>query len=114
MYTSGLGDIATSSGAQNLHVKSTILTNDLIEESPSPLAFDRKRAKSYPSERPSEPIPLLELPQQSQPIEEEEENEVSLLTQYIGWMATVSTMFNKHKKNCDIGILKGQGSAHIS
>ena len=83
LYTSGFGDVATSSGAQNLHVKSTILTNDLIEESPSPLAFDRKRAKSYPSERPSEPIPLLELPQQPQLIEEEE-NEVSLLTQYIG------------------------------
>ena len=26
----------------------------------------RKRAKSYPSERPSEPIPLLELPKEDE------------------------------------------------
>ena len=71
-----------------MHAKSTVLTTDLVEESPSLLAFDRKRAKSYPSERPNEPIALLELPRQSQPIEEEE-NEVSSFTPtvLISWMA---------------------------
>lgn len=86
--------MATSSGAQNLHVKSTILTNDLVEEPPSLLAFDRKRAKSYPNERPSEPMALLELPRQPQPIEEEEENEVSSFSPsvLISWMATVISL----------------------
>lgn len=70
MY-SGFG--ATSSGAQNFHTKSTVHAN----ESPSLLSFDRKRAKSYPSEGSSAPIPLLVLPKQSQPTEEAEENDVS-------------------------------------
>ena len=58
-----------------MYAKSAIHTNEPVEESPSLLVFDRKRAKSYPSERPSEPIALLELPKQPQPIEEEEEEE---------------------------------------
>ena len=38
-----------------------------------PSTFDRKRAKSYPSECPSEPAPLLELPRQ----EPEKDNEAT-------------------------------------
>jgi hypothetical protein len=64
---SGFGVTATSSGAKKFHDKSTIHIND------------RKRAKSYPSDGRSSPIPLLELPKQPRPIEEEDESEVSLI-----------------------------------
>lgn len=50
-------------------------TNELVEDSTSMSVFERKRAKSYPSERPTEPIPLLELPKHSQ--EDESESGVS-------------------------------------
>ena len=63
-----------------MHAKSTIHTNEPVEDSLSLFGFDRKRAKSYPSEKPSEPIPLLELPKHPQPIEEEEECGVSSFT----------------------------------
>ena len=39
--------------------------------------FERKRAKSYPTEKPNEPSPLIELPPQCQDPEEEIETEVS-------------------------------------
>ena len=77
LYAIGFGGMATSSRAQN----------DLVEESPSLLAFDRKRAQSYPSERSSEPIALLELPRQPQPIKEEEENEVNSFYKLDGYSA---------------------------
>lgn len=41
--------------------------------------MQRKRAKSYPAdEKQSEPIPMLELPKQLQPCEEEDESRVSI------------------------------------
>lgn len=76
LYTCvGVGDTTITSGAQNLHAKSAIHANEPVEESPSLFAFDRKRAKSYPSERPSDPLAMLELPKQPEPIEEEEAEE---------------------------------------
>ena len=49
-----------------------IHANEVGEESLSLSTFDRKRAKSYPSEKTSEPILLLELSKQPK----EEENQV--------------------------------------
>lgn len=67
----------TLNRAQSMQTRDLTHLNEPVEESVLLTTFDRKRAKSYPSDMPNEPAPMMELPKQPQTIQvEEEENRV--------------------------------------